>query len=418
MNLMKFELKKMLTTRVMIISMVGVFLLNLYSVLLGEQYDPSVYCASAPALQTEISRLQEEMEYFAGEINAQWAEKYRGEANAIRNDPANFVSDEEKEHIRRDVYGNLTDEAFDEIGNFKYLRESVLHSREYQKYEDAEFSARFYELAERTGLTLAETYRYRFPGEKGDVLAAKAEKMYGYMANEYTAYYNYDWGWHKFRNLHLTYPFTIGLIILIALAPLFASEYSGKTDALLLSSKHGKKRLIHAKIGAGFLFAALSWAIVTLTNIVLVFSIYGTQGADAYWQDWMVNWSPFPWNQLQITLVTLATSFLGALLVAGFIMLLSAFSKSQFIALLTGIILLLLPIFSFAFSGSELFQRIYNFLPTRVLTAFVIWQDFSPVYLFGRAVHIQHIIIVFSFAIIMAGIFGCFYKFKNHQVEN
>lgn len=419
MSLTRFELKKMLVSPVTTIAIITVILLNLYMLLLGSQ-DPS-YCSSGaynPPFQTDIERLKQEGAYFAGEITDTWFQKYYAEVEAIRNDPANHVSDEEKARIRQENFGLYTDEAFDEIGNFKYLKESVLRSSEYQKYEDMEVSARFYESATKTGFAIAEDFKERYPGIKGEALAATTEKMYSYMAQDYTAYYNYKYGYEKLRVMHTTYPLTIGLIILIALSPIFASEYSGKTDALLLTSKHGKKRLIYAKFKAGLLFAIISWVIIELINTLFVFGIYGTTGAEAYWQDWMIDWAPFPWSQLQITLVTIATSFLGAILLAGVVMFVSAFSKNQFISLLIGGILLLLPTFRFAFANSGIFQTIYKFLPANVLMATVEWQWFDLAYIFGKAVPIQYVVIVTSIFITVAGMFISFFTFKRHQVEN
>ena len=97
---------------------------------------------------------------------------------------------------------------------------------------------------------MAEYYLNTFHGEKGTALAFDTQKRYGYFATQYTANYNYDYGYgyQKVRNLMMTYPYTIGVIVLIALAPLFSSEYARKTDAFLLSSQNGKEKLAHSKI--------------------------------------------------------------------------------------------------------------------------------------------------------------------------
>jgi len=419
MSITKFELKKILKSPVTAIAVIAVLLLNLYMLLLGSQ-DPSL-CASGaylPPYQTDIERLRQEGAYFAGEITGEWFQKHHAEVEAIRNDPVNNVSAEEKERIRREDFYGLTDEAIAERGNAIYLKESVMRSHEYQKYESMEAAARFYELAAKIGFAAAGDYRERYPGVKGETLAVKTEAMYGYIADEYKAYYDYKLGYEKLRVMHTTLPYTVGLIILIALSPIFASEYSGKTDALLLTSKHGKKRLIYAKLKAGFLFAIASWAIIELINTVLVFGIYGTAGAEAYWLDWMVFWAPFPWNQLQITLVTVATSFLGAIFLAGVVFMISAFSKNQFVSLLIGGVILLLPMFRFAFANSVIFHTIYNFLPANVLMAVVEWQGLNLTYLFGKAVPTQHIVLITSAVLSVAGMVAGFCVFKRHQVEN
>ena len=419
MSLMKFELKKILKAPVTVIAIIAVLLLNLYMLLLGSQ--DSSYCSSGAYIapyQTDIARLQQEGAYFRGEINDAWFQKYYAEADAIRNDPANHVNEEERERIRQEDFRGYTAEAISELGSFIYMKESVLRSDEYQKYEDMEFSAHFYERAAQTGLVVAADYRERYPDAKGEAFAAKAEEMYNYMAQDYTAYYNYDLGYHKLRIMHTTFPLTIGLMILISLSPIFASEYSGKTDALLLTAKHGKRKLIYAKLKTGILFAILAWMSIELINTLLIFKIYGTAGAEAYWQNWLSEWAPFPWNQLQITLVTVVTSFLGAIFLSGVVMLISAFSKNQFISLLAGALVLLLPTFRYAFANSEIFQMIYCFLPANVLMGIVEWQWFDLANIFGRIVPLQVIILATSVLVAVAGMFVSIFTFRRHQVEN
>ncbi len=166
------------------------------------------------------------------------------------------------------------------------------------------------------------------------------------------------------------------------------------------------------------LFALLSWVAIELFNSLLIFGIYGTTGWEAYWQNWMLDWSPFAFNQLQITLVTIGTSLLGALFMAGSIMLISALSKNQFVSLLIGGVMLLLPIFSFALADYEVVQTIFHFMPTRILTAINQWQWFDLAYLFGKAIPLQYVITVSAALVLTISMVLSFFTFKRHQVEN
>ena len=51
------------------------------------------------------------------------------------------------------------------------------------------------------------------------------------------------------------------LAICIVIAPVFASEYQAGTDAMLLSGKYGKTRLVRAKILASLLFGMAAFVI-------------------------------------------------------------------------------------------------------------------------------------------------------------
>lgn len=417
MNLMMLEFKKIWKAPALRIAVVLLLAVNLYSLIFGSQ--PGSYKAEQSLLSMDIEQRKEDGAHFAGVITEEWYQKYKAEQDALILNPANQVSDNEKEAVRQEYRSKgYSEEAISQMGEWIYLKEEIRQSNEYLRFEDIEFSAAFYDNAKATGDLLAKQYRADFSGAKGAVLAEKAEQMYIAIADEYTAYYNYDLGYWKLRNMHKTFPLTIGLIVLIGLAPIFSSEYSLKTDALVLSTKHGKGKLIHAKIIAGLLFSLSAWSVIEGINTLLIYGFCGYTGAEAYWQNWITDYAPFPLNQLQITLVTVATSLLGVLFLASVLMAVSSCSKNQFAALATGGAVLLLPYLDNLFQDNRTLQKIFSFTPTRVLTAINEWQGFSLCYLFGEAVPIQYVVLVSAVIITALGIILSFFFFKKHQVEN
>ena len=180
-----------------------------------------------------------------------------------------------------------------------------------------------------------------------------------------------------------TYPYTVGMVILIALAPLFSGEYARKTDALLLSSQDGKKNLAYIKIMAGSIAALAVWGILTLVNLLLVFTVFGTTGWEAFWQNWLVDVAPFPWSQGQATVAAALTSLLGVLFFAQIVMLISSMSKNQFVSLVIGAVLLLFPMIDFAFTNIGIMNALYNFLPSRMMMGMRIWQGYGLFYIAG-----------------------------------
>lgn len=417
MNLVKFEIKKIIKTPITIIALAAVLALNVSTLLFGNQWD--VYKAGQSPFATNIEQLQENGSYFAGEITPEWYQKHKNDHELIISNPNNQVSESEKQKIREDYYARgYSKEAVEEFGDFIYLKQDVLMSNEYNKYEPVEVASTYYTMAQKLGEKFATEFRKTYPGKKGEVFAEKTETMYGDLVENYKAYYNYDYGYWKLRNIHSTYPFTIGLFILIALAPIFSAEYSRKMDSLILSSKHGKKKLIAAKIVAGLIITIGIWILIETINTLIVFGIYGTTGAEAYWQNFMLDFSPFKFNQLQITLVTIATSLLGTLLLGCLMLLISVCSKNQFISLLIGGIVLLAPRFDFAFMDSSVMQTIYNFMPTRMITAINEWQTFNLFYLFGNAIPAQYVILTVAVIISAVAILASNMIFKRKQVEN
>ncbi len=416
MSLTKFELKKIVCSPIVFIAFAVLLLINIYSLLFSSQ---TGYKAIQSPFDTNIAQLQENGSEFAGAISDEWYNMHIKELQSLIDNSENQVSDDKKQAIREELLEKgCSEQEIENMGNYIYLKEEILSSNEYQRYEDVEFSAGFYDNARQCGKMLSYEYKNLYPADKGEVLAKKTEEMYNALADNYTAYYNYDWGYWKLRNFHMSYPFSIGLLVLIGLSPLFSAEYSKKTDALILSSKYGKKKLIFAKIKAGLIYAVGIWAVIEIVNTLIVFGIYGTTGAEAYWQNFFMDYAPFPFNQLQITLVTIATSLLGTIYYASVMMFISVCSKNQFASLLVGGIILLVPCLNFSFTDSDLVQNLYFFTPPRMITAINEWQRFDLLYLFGNAVPVQYVIILTVVIISLVAMLLCCLLFKRKQVEN
>lgn len=414
MRLTGFELKKSMVSLFIWVVWAVVIGLNIFSILTGGSQDE--YAANAPAFRTDIQRIKDQRSYFAGPITQEWIDRYQREAEDILRDPQYRVSDEDAEEIiARQMARGYTEEA---VKDSLYLFLNENGSLEYDKYEDVQFASQFYSNALRFGENMAEYYLETFPGEKGAALAADTRARYQSLATKYTAHYNYDYGYQKVRNMMTIYPYTIGVMILIALAPVFSSEYARKTDALLLSSRDGKKRLAHAKIGAGLLTALAAWGIITALNLTIIVTVYGTTGWEAFWQNWVIDVAPFPWNQGQITVIAVMTSLLGSLFFALVVMLISTLSKNQFIAIVVGAAVLLFPMFDFAFTNNYFVNMLYNFLPTRIMMGIRIWQGYDLLYFAGRTFPYQYAAIAFA---VICSICVCplaVHFFTSHQAEN
>jgi len=207
MNLTKYELKKIVCSSTVITTLAVVLFINVYFVLLGSQQG---YKAIQSPFKTNISQLQENGSHFSGEINDEWYQQHMTEKQKIIDNLANQISDEEKEEIRKDfLMRGYTEQQIEKLGGFIYLKPEVISSNDYDKYEDVEVAAEFYNNAQQCGKMFAYEYKNLYSGDKGEILAKKAEQMYGDLSENYTAYYNYDWGYWKLRNILSSYPFTI-----------------------------------------------------------------------------------------------------------------------------------------------------------------------------------------------------------------
>lgn len=408
MRLTLCEMKKIFKGPIVWSAMVIVIAVAIIQILIG---------GAAPVFHTDIQELQERYAYFAAPITQEWIDRCQQEAKNILNDPKYRVSEEEAETIVQRLANErgYTEEAIRDHPAL-FLNEAGL--KEYEKYEDVSVAADFYENALDFGEEMAQYYRDVYPGNKGEALADDTQDRYTYLASEYTANYNYAFGYENIRNILTIYPYTLGLVILVSLAPLFSSEYSRRTDALLLTSKDGKKKLAHAKLAAGLLSAAMIWSVLTVLNLILILSLYGTTGWEAFWQNWISVLAPFPWNQGTATVIAVLTSLMGTLFFGFVLMLISSVSKHQVISMSIGTVILLFPIFDFAFARTYSVSMMYNFLPSRIMMGERIWQGFDLFYFFGTAVPYQYIVIAAAAVISACTVPLTTHFFIEHQVEN
>ena len=65
----------------------------------------------------------------------------------------------------------------------------------------------------------------------------------------------------------------------VAAAPVFAGEYQDRTDALVLSTRHGKGRLVAAKLVAAFLLSTAIYALYAAVVVGVPLAFFGADGA-------------------------------------------------------------------------------------------------------------------------------------------
>ena len=125
----------------------------------------------------------------------------------------------------------------------------------------------------------------------------------------------------------------IGCLLVIALAPVFSEEYTRGMDALILTSRHGKRKCAWAKIIASYLFTFLSvgvWldgsgASVQINNHFLFFDVpyfLTNMGAAGYC---LILWIG------------------GSLILTALVLLLSALCRSSFAAVIAALACYVLP---------------------------------------------------------------------------
>lgn len=160
--------------------------------------------------------------------------------------------------------------------------------------------------------------------------------------------------------------FYLLFVISICIAPIFAGEYQNRTDALILTAKFGKTRLIGAKIIAVFLFSVGYTLLCTVISAGSLMAVLGVEGYDLPVQLFSKN-SPYDWTVLKAVTVHLGIMLLMAAFIGAFSMLLSARSKNPLIVLAVDFLLLLGTIFIPFSKNSRLINWILFLRPVLVI---------------------------------------------------
>lgn len=155
--------------------------------------------------------------------------------------------------------------------------------------------------------------------------------------------YGYSEGWSILLSSFELLLFSL-LAICTVLAPVFSAEYQAGTDAVMLSSKYGKTKLITAKILSSYFFGLLAFSLHVAAALGILLFAFGTDGWNLPVQ--IINTViPYPLTFLQATLMNLAVLYLVAMGLIGLTLLLSAGMKSPYLVLTVLVPLLFLPLF-------------------------------------------------------------------------
>ena len=293
-NLLYYELRKLLGRPFVLVGMLILILVN-------------VSCFCTQSLPSIVAREKEDSAYASGfqavEIEQRLAQKY-GET--------------------------LTDDVV----------QQMLHdfqpSAEFMEKTSGVHTAYIYNNS------LQQAVQYHFANADGSWNGLSVEQVFGYDSLPL----GYSAGWIATCTYMLQILLLLCLFLILVIAPVFCGEY-GTVEALLLSAKYGRTKLIQAKILAALIFSIGLICLFFLINFALAFYCFGGQGLDACvlfsFENAFSNIaSPLSCGQLLRAMFFLSLS--GAISVAAITLALSAASKNTYIALIAALFVFLLPL--------------------------------------------------------------------------
>ena len=274
-DLIKFELRKLYLRPVTLVAAAGfmvmfIFLTTIYP--LGNEEAVNVYDPG----NTETNEMTTVFGMRAIEMKKEWTDAFSGtwtnetvrniltEYRAAMNDPKNTtgVLNEDAMYWRElqqqyEGWSERDIKAFNEKNPIYFYKPEFLFG-ESNKWIPVEFLAReFYATPVESIPTLSEM----FP-------ALQTEPVFGW----------HDGPLKTAKNLSDRIGMFVALIIIMALAPIFAEERSLRTESILLSAKHGRNWQIGAKIIAAAVFSLSVLAVFFALDVAIHGLIYGFDG--------------------------------------------------------------------------------------------------------------------------------------------
>lgn len=177
--------------------------------------------------------------------------------------------------------------------------------------------------------------------------------------------YGYYGGWEIIFTSFELLMFAL-LAACIALAPVFSGEYQAGTDAVILSAKYGKTKLIRAKIAASILFGLSAFTLHVVVAFGLPLAVFGVDGWNLPVQIAGTT-TPYPFTFLEATCVNLGVIYLVLLAMIGLTLLLSAKMKSPYLVLMVLVPVLFIPMFLSPNGTTGAYNLFLFLLPYRAL---------------------------------------------------
>lgn len=229
----------------------------------------------------------------------------------------------------------------------------------YQKFTDLDMSdgAGFYKAVESKIETLLDAPSRGLSDEQKEYWSDMARKV------DIPLKYGYYQGWEMIITSFELLMFAV-LSICIVIAPVFSGEYQAGTDAVLLSGRYGKTKLITAKVTASFLFAGIAFTLHVIVAWALPLTAFGTDGWDLPVQ--IANTAiPYPFTFLQTALISVGIVYLILSAMTGLTLLLSSKMRTPYLVLIVMVPVLFIPLVLTPTGTSGIYNLILFLLPYR-----------------------------------------------------
>lgn len=187
----------------------------------------------------------------------------------------------------------------------------------------------------------------RFWGEvDGSYNGVSVEEALPEYLDERPLVLGYSAGWVSFLETGMYIMVVMGFLLIIALSPVFSEEYTRGTDALILTSRHGKRKCAWAKVIASYLFTLLTVGVFLVFISISYLAGFGLDGAEGSVQinnHFLFTDVPYFLTYMQTAGYCLVLWLGGSLILTALVLILSALCRSSFITLIAAMACYLIP---------------------------------------------------------------------------
>ena len=210
--------------------------------------------------------------------------------------------------------------------------------------------------------------------------------------------------------------FIIGLILIIALAPIFSDEYSKGTDNILMTCKEGKKNLVTSKLITCCIISVIIFVIFAVIDLTLYFSYYNLkmnfnsiQSVSSFLS------SPYNINIFNYLGLMLILKLLGVIAFGILIMYISSKSQSLIVTIVSSGLVLYLP-FIIPFSENTPLGLINEFSYQRILNVNDFFNNYKVFNIFSNPILYFNIILIVFIFLTVALIFLTYRTYVERQI--
>ena len=408
-GMIKYEWKKIWTSRLTQISVIGcsLFLVfcvcsSFFQITATDENGQTVSGMTAVEVLQNTQQRQELTQDRVNEIVDQYLEYINNPDTSSNNEAYHYLSQEKYStfYLPNKELLSLITNVYEEPGSGSDIKD-VLENNAGKDFTQARLDRdqKYIQLLEENG---------KLTSIEADYWEGEVKKISEYQ-------YGYHKGWDMILDA-LTWPVLIMMIICIGIAPIFSGEYQSKCDSLILCMKYGKSRLVSAKIIVVWLFTTCVYWGITLIYSAVYLGLLGTDGADLPIQlKYPAISVGYHFSMAEGTIYALILAYFFTLGIAGITLLMSAVLKNAYGVIIIAFLLIIIPTFLSPDTGGYTWSRMLSLLPSKI-------ADFSfqsyITYSIGKVVikWPDMAIIVNGFGAIIFSTFS-YWIFKKHQVN-